>query len=127
MKRFLLYTLLALPALALLLWWLGGTPRPAQYEDLPWQVEVTPNGDTIRVFGITLGETHLGALREKLHLFPSLGLFVHPDGSRALEAYFGAVKLGPFEANLVAVLDADDYALARFAEDGAGDRPMPSG
>jgi hypothetical protein len=127
MKKFLLYTLLALPVLALLMWWLGGTPRQAQYDDLPWQVELVDGGRTIQVFGITLGETPLGALRDRLHLFPGIGLFVHPDGTRALEAYFGSVKLGPFEANLVAILDADEYALDRMAADGVSDRPMPSG
>jgi hypothetical protein len=127
MKRFLLYTLLALPVLALLMWWLGGTPRQTQYDDLPWQVEASPDGRSVQVFGITLGETPLGTLRDKLRLFPSIGLFVHPDGNRSLEAYFGAVKLGPFEANLVAILDADDYAITRMVEDGVSDKPMPSG
>jgi hypothetical protein len=56
-----------------------------------------------------------------------MGLFVHPDGNRSLEAYFGAVKLGPFEANLVAILDADDWAITRMVEDGVSDKPMPSG
>ncbi|OOG23785.1 hypothetical protein B1C78_10270 [Thioalkalivibrio denitrificans] len=127
MKKFLLYTLLAVPVLALLMWWLGGTPRQTQFEDLPWQVELVDEGRTIQVFGITLGETPLGELRDKLRLFPSLGLFVHPDGTQALEAYFGGVKLGPFEANLVAILDADDYLLARMIAEGTGNKPMPSG
>lgn len=127
MKRFVFYTLLALPVLFLLMWWLGGTPRQTGYDDLPWQIEVAPDGQRSTVFGVTLGETPLGELREKLHLFPSLGLFVHPDGTRVLEAYFGSVKLGPFEANLVAILDADRMALDRIAAEGVSDRPMPSG
>ncbi|WP_018233989.1 hypothetical protein [Thioalkalivibrio thiocyanodenitrificans] len=127
MKKFLFYTLLALPVLALVMWWLGGTPRETHFDDLPWQVAVSPDGRTSEVFGVTLGETHLGALRDKLHLIPSLGLFVHPDGTRSLEAYFGAVKLGPFQANLVVILDADDWALARMTADGMSDKPMPSG
>lgn len=127
MKKFLLYTLLALPALALLMWWLGGTPRHTEYRDLPWQVEAAPDGRTSRVFGVTLGESPLSDLREKFRLFPSLGLFVLPDGSRTLEAYFGSVKLGPFEANLVALLDADEALVDRIMADGVGNKPMPSG
>lgn len=127
MKKFLLYTLLALPALALLMWWLGGTPRQTEYGDLPWQVEAAPDGQTSRVFGVTLGESLLSDLREKFRLFPSLGLFVQPDGSRTLEAYFGSVKLGPFEANLVAILDADQAIVDRIVADGVSNKPMPSG
>ncbi len=127
MKKFLLYTLLALPVLFLLMWWLGGTPRDTGYQDLPWQVEVSPDGRTARVFEITLGETPLNEVRQKLRLLPSIGLFTLPDGSRTLEAYFSSVKLGPFEANLVTLLDADEAFVERIVAEGISNRPMPSG
>ncbi|HSP00188.1 MAG TPA: hypothetical protein VLN90_01870 [Thioalkalivibrio sp.] len=127
MKKFFFYTLLALPVLALLMLWLGGKPQDTGYQDLPWQVEVAPDSQRAEVFGITLGETPLDAVREKFKLFPSLGLFVLPDGTRTLEAYFGSVKLGPFEANLVTLLAADEALLEAIMTEGVGNKPMPSG
>jgi hypothetical protein len=125
MKTSFLVLLVSLGLLIGLLWALA-PPREVRYEDLPWQVESLPDGRS-RVFGITLGASTLDELREKLKVFPSMGLFAASDGDMSIEAYFGTVTLGPFEANVLAVLDADPATLTGFAQRAVNHRPMPSG
>lgn len=55
------------------------------------------------MFGVTLGQTTARTLIERLKTFPRIALFVSADGRRSLEAYFGSVALGMFDARLDAV------------------------
>lgn len=105
---------------------LTGPPPSAHHENLPWQIEISPEGRST-VFGVELESTPLQNLREQLRLVPSVALFVMPDGSKRLEAYFGSVKLGPFEANLLAVPATDASLLDDFAARAVTSRPTPSG
>jgi hypothetical protein len=105
--------------------WLQHGQRPAP-RDLPWAVEVLPGGGS-RVFGVTLGQTTARAVSERLKAFPRIALFVSPNGRRSVEAYFGSVTLGMFEARLDAVLHASPKELAVFERHAVGRKPMPSG
>lgn len=105
--------------------WLLHGQRPAP-RDLPWQVEVLPGGGS-RVFGVTLGQTSARELSERLNTFPRIALFVSASGRRSLEAYFGSVALGMFEARLDVLLAASQAELAVFERHAVGRKPMPSG
>ncbi|MCG5516353.1 MULTISPECIES: hypothetical protein [unclassified Ectothiorhodospira] len=125
LRKTLIFLVLAIPFFGLSLLLTGPPPQPHE-DELPWNVEVLEDGKS-RVFGVTLEQTPLQVLRERLKLFPSLALFVSPDGDRRLEAYFGSVKLGPFETNLLARLKVDEGTLDAMAARSVNDKPMPSG
>jgi hypothetical protein len=95
------------------------------FEDLPWQVDVRAE-DRTRVLGIELGTTTLRELAGRLPV-PDIRLFVDPDGSRRVEAYYSNARIPPFEANLVMVPDLDPAALEAVWAERTSERPMPSG
>ena len=121
------------------LWWLGlpllvlymlmvfrppqGGP-PASEEDLPWRIE--PVGDTIRVFGLTLGESTLGEAIDKLGRH-ELGIFRDAQGQLTLEAYFRNVRLGNLSARVVATARLPQERLQAMAERGGSGKRLASG
>ncbi|MCG5499390.1 hypothetical protein [Ectothiorhodospira lacustris] len=124
-KKILLTLSVAIPFFGLAFLLTGSPPR-THYDDLPWDVEVHADG-TSSVFGIHLEQTPLSDLRERFMAFPSLALFQTREDGKSLEAYFGPVKLGPFEANFLAVLVADEEILSGFAERAVHGKATPSG
>jgi hypothetical protein len=124
-------TLIALIGLVLLgvvlaLLWSGPGDRQRVVEDLPWDVTVLPDGGS-QVFGWTLGRSSLKNVSDDLGAIPEVALFVEPGGSASAEAYFGRVRLGLFDARLVAKLAIEPEALAAMAGRGLKSKPMPSG
>jgi hypothetical protein len=99
--------------------------RTQLFEDLPWQVEVLAP-DRTRVLGIELGRTTMMELTARLPV-PDIRLFVEPDGTRTVEAFYSNARIPPFEANLVAVPDLDEAGIASIWEQRTSERPMPSG
>lgn len=96
-----------------------------RFENLPWQIEI-PASDRTRVLGIELGRTTLRELTDHLPV-PDIRLFVEPDGSRTVEAFYSNARIPPFEANIVLVPALDDEAMAFIWGERTSDRPMPSG
>jgi len=70
------------------LWLLGREPQTMQVSDLPWQIEPTSNG-SIRVFGITLGETNLDEASRHFGKVPDMAVFVGAAGPESIEAFYG--------------------------------------
>ena len=93
---------------------LPGRP-PEQPINLPWQVDVFPDGST-RVLGITLGHT---TLEEAQHIYreeAKITLFTDLEDGYDLEAYFHTLDISGLRAGMVATLDLDDAQLrAMFA------------
>lgn len=125
LRKIIIFLVLAIPFFGLAAM-LAGPPTQKGYQDLPWDVKVLEDGRS-EVFGVVLGETHLNALLERLRLFPGIALFEGANGDMRLEAYFGAVKLGPFEVNLIARLAMDDEGLSDVRTRAFNRKPMPSG
>ncbi|MFO8004633.1 hypothetical protein [Thioalkalivibrio sp.] len=96
-----------------------------RFENLPWQIETVAE-DRTRVLGIELGQTTLMELAGRLPV-PDIRLFVAPDGSRTVEAFYANARIPPFEANLVLVPDLDEDEMAFVWEERTSERPMPSG
>jgi len=94
-------------------------------EDLPWQI--TRIGDTVEVFGLTLGETTLAGAIDKLGQRYELALFRDRDDTPSLEAYFRAVSLGGLSARMVLNLDLPLDTLRHLPGADAPGKPMPSG
>jgi hypothetical protein len=96
-----------------------------RFEDLPWQVEVIAE-DRTRVLGIELGQTTLRDLARRLPV-PDLQLFVAPDGTRTVEAFYSNARIPPFEANMILVPGLDAAGMDFVWAERSSDRPMPSG
>ncbi len=96
-----------------------------RFEDLPWQIEVLAE-DRTRVLGIELGRTTLRELAGLLPV-PDIRLFVEPDGTRTVEAFYANARIPPFEANLVLVPGLDEAGMNFVWEERTSERPMPSG
>lgn len=87
--------------------------RPAA-QFLPWQIEPTADG-SIRVFGLTLGESTLQQAEALFQGGAKVSLFVAADGQHKVEAYFDKVILGGFSAQLVLVMAlAQEQQAAMF-------------
>jgi hypothetical protein len=108
------------------LWFLGQEPQTMQVRDLPWQIEPTSDG-SIRVFGITLGETNLDEASRHFGKVPDMAVFVGAAGPESIEAFYGKIQLGVFDAKVVLSLAADPAILAQVAETAGKPEPMPSG
>ena len=98
------------------------------FENLPWQIDVR-GPDRTQVLGVVLGETTLsdiGSGEVRLPI-PEVRLFVEPDGTRSVEAYYSNARIPPFEANLVLLLGLDASGLERIWNERTSERPTPSG
>jgi hypothetical protein len=78
----------------------GGQSSPPG-QDLPWQITVSPDGTTLTVFGLTLGESTLRDGVNKLGRRYELGVFEDKTGRLSLEGYFRDAMVGGLNARLV--------------------------
>jgi len=85
---------------------------------LPWQIESTEQG-SIRVFGLTLGESTLQQAEDLFDGGAKVSLFVSPDAQYKVEAYFDKVILGGFSAQLVMVMALSQEQLVMMFQRGA--------
>lgn len=104
-------TILAIVLILLLAFhWLGPTPGPEVMQtrsDLPWQIEVRPDG-TSRVFDLDLGHATLADAIAKFGGVEGLAVFEETDGDSSLEAYFGTVRFGPLKAKVIVTLSSNE-------------------
>jgi len=77
----------------------GQSSAPGQ--DLPWQVIASPDGATLTVFGLTLGQSTVRDAVDKLGRRYELGVFQNPEGRSSLEAYFRDTVVGGLNVRLV--------------------------
>jgi hypothetical protein len=94
--------------------------------DLPWQVTTTSAGNP-QVFHLEIGKSTLKDVIERLHSFPETALFVHENGDRTLEAYFGTQRLGLFEAKFIVDLQTDAATLDKLQANAGKREGMASG
>jgi len=93
---------------------------------LPWQI--TPSADgSVRVFGITLGQTTLAEAQQILGAGGELTLFRSPNTSYAAEAYFQRAALSGLRADFILSLVLDDETGAAMFERGLRVSKLPSG
>ena len=89
----------------------GGQSSPPG-QDLPWQITVRPDGASLTVFGLTLGESTLQDGVNKLGRRYELGVFEDKAGRLGLEGYFRDTVLGGLNARLVLPAQLPESALA---------------
>jgi hypothetical protein len=89
------------------------TPSEQAVTGLPWQIEVTPEGNS-RVFGLTMGTSTLADARARFGEGET-ALVAAPGEIESLELYFDMVTLGAVTGKLIvtAELDADTINAMR--------------
>lgn len=101
-------------------------PSPQAPADKPWEVTLMPDGNS-KVLGIHLGQTDYKTAQTQFGTFGETGLFVDPDGSRSVEAYFDSVNLAGLSAKLVLNLDLSEAELDAMLSRAAAGELQPSG
>lgn len=117
-------TLAALP-LAVLLSACGDTPESVT-RNLPWQIEILPDGHS-RVFGITPGQSTLLEAKRALDQKAEVSLFKAADGALSLELYYGRIQLGFLDALLITEVDATQEQLKALEAQASNPKAQPSG
>ncbi|MGV6859097.1 MAG: hypothetical protein ACWA5X_08995 [bacterium] len=125
-KRLFIFFLLVAAALMMLFSANNGKKHTMKVGELPWQVEAVGENKS-KVFGIVLGETTLFEAMDHWKTQPDVGLFQSPDGKLRLEGYFGKMRLGVFDAYVIARLGATNEQMQRYFEVKITRKPMPSG
>jgi hypothetical protein len=87
--------------------------RAAPAADLPWQIEVQPDG-TSRVFGLTLGRSTLTDARARFGPEPQVAIVTAPGEAGSLEAYFESVSLGFFTGKMVLTMEVAQEAVEQM-------------
>lgn len=101
-------------------------PSPQAPADKPWEVTVMPDGNS-RVLGIHLGQTNYKTVQQQFGVFGTTGLFVDPDGSRSVEAYFDSVNQAGLSAKLVLNLGVTEAQLDAMQARASAGELQPSG
>lgn len=86
-------------------------------DDMPWHIE-HPTPDSVRVFGLTLGESvaNEAELRFKEEAIPSL--FKSPEGKLIAEVFFEQVNLAGLRSRIVLTIDVPEKELQGMYERG---------
>ncbi len=101
-------------------------PSPQAPAEKPWEVIVMPDGNS-EVLGIHLGNTNYKTAQQQLGVFGKTALFVDPDGSRSVEAYFDSVNLAGLSAKLVMNLEVSKNRMETMLSNAGAGELKPSG
>lgn len=115
MKYFLPLLIVILLAAGLVFFKRGEQASDAPVTGLPWQIDKLADGAT-RVFGISLGQTTLGAAIERLGDDMDLAIIAAPDEAGSLEAYYSHYSAGPITGKLILILDITPDELLALRE-----------
>ncbi len=91
--------------------------EPKRNDDFPWYIE-HPTSDSVRVFGLTLGQSaaNEAELRFKEEAKPSL--FKSPEGKMIAEVFFEQVDLAGLRSKIVLTIDVPEAELKGMYERG---------
>ncbi|PWQ97989.1 hypothetical protein [Leucothrix arctica] len=92
---------------------------------LPWQVSLLGDGQT-EVFSVSPGVINLRDFSKRFAELPELRLFQKPTGDLFLEAYLGKVKVGRFDARIIAEIDASNEFMGSILALNLGRKPTPN-
>lgn len=110
-------------------WWVGilsvlifvgsfFTPgEPRNKDDLPWHIE-HPAPDSVRVFGLTLGQSNSNEAEQRFKEEAKPSLFKAPDGKLVAEVFFEQIDLAGLRAKIVLTIAVPDTELLAMYERG---------
>lgn len=84
--------------------------KPGDKNDLPWHIE-HPTPDTVRIFGLTLGQSTANEAEQRFHEEAKPSLFESSDGQLAVEMFFEQVSLAGLKARIVINIAVPDAEL----------------
>lgn len=83
---------------------------PNRKDDLPWHIE-HPTAESVRIFGLTLGDASANEAEQRFKEEAKLSLFKAPDGKMIVEAFFEQVNLAGLRSKVVLIIDAPEDEL----------------
>lgn len=90
---------------------------PKRNDDLPWHIE-HPTADSVRVFGLTLGESSTNEAEQRFREEAKPSLFKSPDGKMIVEIFFEQVILAGLPSKIVLTIDVPEAQLKGMYERG---------
>jgi hypothetical protein len=91
--------------------------KPVEKSDLPWHIG-HPTADTIRVFGVTLGQTSTDEAEQHFKEAAKPILFKSPEGHLVVEVFFEQVNLAGLKARIVVSVQVPDSELQAMFDRG---------
>ncbi len=91
--------------------------KPVEKTGLPWHIE-HPTADTIRIFGLTLGQTTTNEAEQLFQEEAKSSLFKSPDGKLVAEMFFEQVTLAGLKSKIVVNIAVPDAELQGMYERG---------
>lgn len=95
-------------------------------DDLPWHIE-HPTPDTVRVFGLTLGESVTNEAERRFREEAVPSLFKSPQGKLIAEVFFEQVNLAGLPSKIVLTIDVPEKELQGMYERGLREASTVSG
>jgi hypothetical protein len=108
-----LFSIAALVALVFILWRPSGHRDAKPIENLPWQIERLPSGDT-KVFGLTLTKSTFEDARRRFGPDLDLAVIAAPGETGSLEGYYGDFTAGVMAGKLVLAAAIDKPTVERL-------------
>lgn len=84
--------------------------KPSDKNDLPWHIE-HPTPDTVRIFGLTLGQSTANEAEQRFHEEAKPSLFESSDGQLVVEMFFEQVSLAGLKSRIVINIAVPDAEL----------------
>ncbi|MEO6975364.1 MAG: hypothetical protein ABI144_05725 [Gallionella sp.] len=91
--------------------------KPVENSDLPWHIG-HPTADTIKVFGVTLGQTSTDEAEQYFREEAKPILFKSHSGKLSVEVFFEQVNLAGLKARIVLSIKAPDSELPAMFDRG---------
>lgn len=112
-----IYWAIAIVAVVTLGWAFFQGDQPVEKSDLPWHIG-HPTADTIRIFGITLGQSNTDEAQQHFREAAKPILFKSPGGQLVVEVFFEEVNLAGLKARVVLTVAAPEGELPGMFERG---------
>ena len=91
--------------------------EPTRKDDLPWYIE-HPAPDSVRIFGLTLGEATINDAEKRFNEAAIPSLFLSNEGSLAGEAFFEQVDLAGLRSKIVVTVAVPEKELKEMFQRG---------
>jgi hypothetical protein len=91
--------------------------EPTMKDDLPWHIE-HPAPNTVRVFGLTLGQSNASDAQKKFKEEAKSSLFKAPGGEMIAEVFFEQINLAGLRSRVVLTIEVPEAELKEMYERG---------
>lgn len=91
--------------------------KPSDKNDLPWHIE-HPTPDTVRIFGLTLGQSTTNDAEKRFQEGAKPSLFKSPSGQLVAEIFFEQVNLAGLKSRIVINIAVPEAELQGMYERG---------